>query len=311
MQKSFKNIRDSKNIFNTYFYVQIIIQRVKNNYFYVQIIIQNVLAQSYPFLLLVQHIRFRFLLATDFLYKVVVVVFDFFTVPSMPKAQKLSANKGAVLARERREKEKENSQYSEALKEFLKLKYNHIIAEFNPMYEALKNNRPTRLKYTNTNEFRLWQKQEIARLMCVQQQEQPQAVQSEDEQPQAVQSEDEQPQAVQSEDEQSEDEQPQAVQSEDEQPQAVQSEDEQPHAVQSEDEQPQPVQQVFEEQQLVNDLANLYDEVVGNNNDHVNLYEEVVGNNDEGIELDLWEELQGDIEEFDYHLEVELDQYLQ
>ena len=166
----------------------------------------------------------------------------------MPKAQKLSANKGAVLARERREKEKENSQYSEALKEFLKLKYNHIIAEFNPMYEALKNNRPTRLKYTNTNEFRLWLKQEITRLMSVQQQEQPQAVQSEDEQPQAVQSEDEQPQAVQSEDEQ-----PQAVQSEDEQPQAVQSEDEQPHAVQSEDEQPHAVQQVFEEQQLVNE----------------------------------------------------------
>ena len=194
----------------------------------------------------------------------------------MPKTQKLSANKTAVLARERREKEKENSQYSEALKEFLKLKYNHIIAEFNPVYEALKNNRPARLKYTNTNEFRLWQKQEITRLMSVQQQEQPQAVQSEDEQPQAVQSEDEQPQAVQ-------------------------SEDEQPHAV----------QQVFEEQQLVNDLANLYDEVVGNNDDHVNLYEEVVGNNDEGIDLDLWEELQGDIEEFDYHLEVELGQYLQ
>ena len=61
----------------------------------------------------------------------------------------------------------------------------------------------------------------------------------------------------------------------------------------------------------MNDLANLYDEVVGNNNDHVNLYEEVVGNNDEGIELDPWEELQGDIKEFDYRLEVELDQYLQ
>ena len=177
----------------------------------------------------------------------------------MPKAQKLSANKGAVLARKRREKEKENSQYSEALKEFLKLKYNHVIEEFNPMYVALKNNRPRRLKYTNTREFHLWQKQEIARLMSVQQQEQPHA---------------------------------------------AQSEDEQPHAIQSVDE------QVFEEQRLVNDLANLYDEVIGNNNDHVNLYEEVVANNDEGIELDLWEELNGDIEEFDYRMEVELDQYL-
>ena len=217
----------------------------------------------------------------------------------MPKAQKLSANKGAVLARKRREKEKENSQYSEALKEFLKLKYNHVIEEFNPMYVALKNNRPRWLKYTNTREFHLWQKQEIARLMSVQQQEQPHAVQSEDEQPHAVQSEDEQPHAVQSEDEQ-----PHAVQSEDEQPHAVPPEDEQPHAVQSEDE------QVFEEQRLVNDLANLYDEVIGNNNDHVNLYEEVVANNDEGIELDLWEELNGDIEEFDYRMEVELGQYL-
>ena len=240
----------------------------------------------------------------------------------MPKAQKLSANKGAVLARKRREKEKENNQYSEALKEFLKLKYNHVIEEFNPMYEALKNNRPRWLKYTNTREFHRWQKQEIARLMSVQQQEQPHAVQSEDEQPHAVQSEDEQPHAVQSEDEQSEDEQPHAVQSEDEQPHAVPPEDEQPHAVPPEDEQPHTVpledeqphavppedEQVFEEQRLVNDLANLYDEVIGNNN--VNLYEEVVANNDEGIELDLWEELNGDIEEFDYRMEVELGQYL-
>ena len=185
----------------------------------------------------------------------------------MPKAEKLSTNKSAVLARERREREKDNNEYNDALKEFLQFKYSHIIAEFNPLYETLKNIRPESIKYTNTNEFRLWRKREIGRLVGEQRQ---------DEQQQA-----EQPQAEQPQDEQPQDEQPAFEEQQ-----------------QQQNEQPQDEQPAFEEQQqLVNELANLVDEVVA---DH-----------DEGIALDLWEELQGDIEQFDYQLEVELDQYMQ
>ena len=208
----------------------------------------------------------------------------------MPKAEKLSTKRSAVLARERREREKNNNEYAEALKEFLHFKYSHIVAEFNPLYEMLKNNRPESIKYTNTNEFRLWRKREIGRLVGEQrqdeqQQQQPQAEQPQDEQPQDEQPQDEQPQDEQSQDEQSQDEQSQDEQSQDEQ------------SAFEEEQQQQNEQPVFEEQQLVNELANLVDEVVA---DH-----------DEGIALDLWEELQDDIEQFDYQLEVELDQYMQ
>ena len=151
----------------------------------------------------------------------------------MPKAQKLSTNKSAVLARERREREKDNNEYTEALKEFLQFKYGHIVAEFNPLYEALKNNRPESIKYTNTNEFRLWRKREIRRLVGEQQhdeqqQQQQQAEQPQHEQPQAEQPQHEQPQDEQSQQEQPQDEQPQHEQPQDEQSQQEQSQDEQP-----------------------------------------------------------------------------------
>ena len=79
----------------------------------------------------------------------------------MPKAGKLSTEKRAVLARERREREKKDNEYNAALKEFLRFKYNHIITEFNPFYENMVARRPANLVYTNTNEFRLWQKREM------------------------------------------------------------------------------------------------------------------------------------------------------
>ena len=244
---------------------------------------------------MVQHIRFRFLLATDFLYKVVVVVFDFFTVPSMPKAQKLSANKSAVLARERREKEKQENQYNAVLKEFVLFKYNHIIAEFEPFYENLKTNRPEAMIYTNTSEFRLWRKQLMEKTFS--HGEQP------EQQPEHVEQQPVQPEHVEQQPEQSE-----HVEQQPEQSEHVEQQPEQPE---------QQNEQLLQQMPLPEQLARLVDEMVGELDvldepllpeQLGDLADEIV--TDEGIVLDPYEELHADIETFDYRLEVELEQYM-
>ena len=196
----------------------------------------------------------------------------------MPKAEKLSTKKGAVLARERREREKKDTQYNDALKEFLQLKYNHIIAEFDPMYKNIMARRPANLIYTNTKEFRLWRRREMHKEL---QPEQPV------EQQQAEQPVEQQQQAEQPVEQQQQAEQPVEQQQQAEQPVEQQQQDEQPVEQQQQAEQP------VDLEQLVNEIV-----VDGSNGD------------DEGIALDLWEELQGDIHDFDYRLEVELEQYM-
>ena len=176
----------------------------------------------------------------------------------MPKTEKLSAKRSAVLARERREREKKDNMYNTALKEFLQLKYNHIIAEFNPIYENMMAHRPANLVYTNTNEFRLWQKQEIEK-------------------------------ALSSSDGKEDEQLPELL------PELVpeQQQEQLPELV--------PEQQQQQQQEQLPDLGQLVNELVGDHND----------DDDEGINLDAWEELQGDIQEFNYRLEVELDQYME
>ena len=192
--------------------------------------------------------------------------FDFFT---MPKAEKLSTKRSAVLARERREREKKDNEYNATLKEFLQFKYNHIIAEFNPFYENMMTHRPANLIYTNTNEFRLWQKREIEKAFSP----------SNDREEQAEQRQDEQLPELLTEQQQQQDEQlPELL--------------------------PEQQQQQQQQDEQLPDLGQLVNELVGE-------VAEIVGDHDEGIALDIWEELQGDIEDFYYRLEVELDQYMQ
>ena len=69
--------------------------------------------------------------------------------------------KGAVLARERREKEKHETLYNDALKDFMQLKYGHIVAEFNSIYQVVMARRPAGLVYTGSKEFRLWRRREF------------------------------------------------------------------------------------------------------------------------------------------------------
>ena len=205
--------------------------------------------------------------------------FDFFT---MPKAEKLSTKRSAVLARERREREKKDNEYNATLKEFLQFKYNHIIAEFNPFYENMMTHRPANFIYTNTNEFRLWQKREIEKAFS------PSNDREDEQLPEQL------PELLPEQQQQQQDEQLPELLPEQQQ----QQQDEQlPELL------PEQQQQQQQDEQLP-DLGQLVNELVGE-------VDEIVGDRDEGIALDIWEELQGDIEEFDYQLEVELDQYMQ
>ena len=238
----------------------------------------------------------------------------------MPKAGKLSTEKRAVLARERREREKKDNEYNAALKGFLRFKYNHIITEFNPFYESMVARRPANLVYTNTNEFRLWQKREmekafspsngkedeqLSELLPEQQQRQ------QDEQlAELMPEQDEQLPELMPEQQRQQDEQlAELMPEQDEQlpelmPEQQRQQDEQlAELMPEQDEQlPElmPEQQRQQDEQLAEQLPDL-DELVN---------ELVSDVDDEGIGLDVWEELQGDIEDFNYRLEVELDLYL-
>ena len=233
-----------------------------------------------------------------FLYNVVVVFgarFDFFPEQnsfSMPKVNKLSTKRSAVLARKRREKEKEDNNYNATLKEYVEAKYSHIIAEFNPFYEDLKAKHPPNMIYTNTNEFCLWRKSQIEKSFSTdnlqiayfdkQDLYEASGCEQHDEQHEQQSDEQHEQQSEQQSDEQHEQQSEQQSDEQHEQ-QSEQQSDEQ----HGDDEQ----QQQGEQR---NELGLLVNEIIGELDD-------------EGIDLDLYEELQADIADFDYRLEVELE----
>ena len=229
----------------------------------------------------------------------------------MPKANRNhSQTKGAALARERREREKKESQYNDALKDFLHVKYSHIIAEFESLYENIMARRPRHLVYTNTREFRMWRRREIHNEI---QPVEPQHVEQPIEQPrQQV----EQPTGL--------------LQIEQPIEQPGQQVEQPTGLLQIEQPSEQPRQQVEQPNGLlqIDQLGNLLlqDEQLNEllrqvelpierlqdvPDPIVNEIEVRTDNADEGISLDAWEELQDDIREFDYRMEVELEQYLQ
>ena len=182
----------------------------------------------------------------------------------MPKAEKnYKQTKGAVLARERREKEKIDTLYNETLKEFMQVKYRHIITEFEPIYHAVMDRRPRTFIYTGSKEFRLWRRREIHKELQFKQDEPPVVEPVIEPVIEPVE---------------------------------------------------QPVDQIVEQAEqlagLLPDLDQLVNNAVVNEaQDLAQLINEVIV--DEGISLDAWQELQADIQDFDYRMEVELGQYLQ
>ena len=200
----------------------------------------------------------------------------------MPKVRKHSSTSGAVLARERRKREKQEREYDSALKELIVYKYSHIIDEFEPFHKQLLTNRPASIVYTNTNEYQLWRKSEIKKYFS-------QNNNDKDEQQQNVEMPEPEVDVGQ-----------QNVEPEVE----VDQQNVEPE-VEVDQQNVEPEVEVGAEvevgQQNVEDLlAQLVNGLVEDDRQQ----------DDEGIDLDLWEELQGDIHDFDYRLEVELDQYL-
>ena len=222
----------------------------------------------------------------------------------MPKAEKPCTKRGAVLARERREREKKDVMYNDCLKDFIQLKYRHIIAEFEPVYKTIMARRPSNLIYTGTKEFRLWRRREMHKEL---QPEQPvvQTIVQPVEQTVVQTVEQTVEQAVVQPVEQTvvqtvEQTVEQAVVQPVEQTivQTVEQAVVQPVEQTVEQAVVQPVEPTVEQAEqlaeLLPDLGQLVNEVVM----------------DEGISLDVWEELQADVRDLDYRLEVELGQYL-
>ena len=207
----------------------------------------------------------------------------------MPKTQRNhQQTKGAVLARERRQREKKEMLYNDTLKDFLKIKYSHIIAEFEPVYEAVMVRRPRHFVYTNTREFRMWRRRELHKeIHPIEQQQVEQPMPAE--------------QQV---------EQPMPAEQQVEQPTGLLMQDEQLNAL-LQDEQLNALLQDEQLNEMLQQIEPLEDNLVANPDLLVNEIVVNSSNDDEGINLDAWEELQGDIRDFDYRMEVELGRYLQ
>ena len=273
--------------------------------------------------------------------------------------KQLSTGQGAIRARERRDKEREEQRYNNTLKEFVVYRYSHIVDEFNPFYEDLKARYPKKLVYINTNEFRLWRKNEIVKafnsngnevaffdsvdlaqgeqqlqreeqlhgeqqLQCEEQLHGEQQLQCEEQ----LHGE----QQLQCEEQLHGEQQLQCEEQLHGEQQQLQCE-EQLHGEQQQlrceeqlhgEQQLQCEEQLHGEQQLQreeqlqgeqqqadNEVSNAIAEVEQIirelENGGVPLQES--NNDDEGIHLDLYEELQGDIEDMDYRLEVELENW--
>ena len=102
----------------------------------------------------------------------------------MPKIKTLTMTAGAIRARIRRGKEKEEHQYNATLKEFVRCKYGSILTEFDPFFNQLKAKYPKGRVYTNTKEFRLWREKEIKNTLKTEQQRQDEQQQDDQQQPQ-------------------------------------------------------------------------------------------------------------------------------
>ena len=223
----------------------------------------------------------------------------------MPKVNKLKMSKEAINARERREAEKNENRYNSTLKEYIQFKHSEIIEQFNPFYEDLKSKYPEKRIYLNTKEFRLWRKNEIKKTFAsdgvevvyfdskdLNSTEQPQ-LEDNDEQ-------DEEPQVEDSNNnilvvEHNDNEQPQAEDSNNNILVVEHNDNEQPQAEDS------------------NNVLSVAMEQANNeihNADNFNLAEEIERAlnviRDEGIELDIYNEIQEDKEPFNYGLELEL-----
>ena len=157
---------------------------------------------------------------------------------------------------------------------------NCIAQWFEPFYEGLKAKYPKGMVYINTKEFRRWRKDQIREGSEQQQQQQ------HDEQP-GEQGQHEQQRQSEQHGEQERHEQQQRGEHHDEQGQHEQQQQDEHH-------------DIWQQQQQVDDEINrMINEL---ENGGVPLQND----DDEGIHLDIYEELQQDIEAFDYHLEVEL-----
>ena len=222
----------------------------------------------------------------DFLYKTLVVAFwRPFSKKKMPKD--LSMSPAAVRARSRRNEERESNRYNQTLREYITYKYSNILDEFEPFYEQLRTKYPRRRFYAGTKEFRRWRREMItesfkevgdeAAVSDVQEQQQQQQQQQQDEQQQQIDDQEE---------EHGDDDQQQQQQC-DEQQQQIDDQEEEQNGQHGDE----PNNEI---DQMIAELENA----------GVQLH-----TIDEGIELDIYEELQADIEEFDYRLEVELEQY--
>ena len=240
-------------------------------------------------------------MAIDFLYKkAVIVVFWPFVgvhfvvnlVKKMPKVNQLSMTRTAIRARERRDVNREEQRYNSTLKEFIEYKYSHIIEEFNPFYEELKAKYPEKRVYVNTNEFRLWRKREIQK-----------AFNNDGVEVVSFDSTD-----LNGKDPSDSDEFTNSEHHGEQEQHGEQQHDEQEHH----GEQEQHGEQQHDEDNNNNILAvaieqaaNEVDQIIRElQNGDVPLL-----GDDEGIDLDIYEEIQGDIEEFNYGLEVELNDW--
>ena len=239
--------------------------------------------------------------------------------------KKLSMSKSAIRARHRREVSREQERYNNTLKEFVEYKYSHIIDEFDSFYNELQQKYPKRRVYVNTNEFRLWRKQQIKKSFAAdgvqikhfdsidlhgKGENDSDEFTDDDEQGQPGSDEQGQPgsdeQGQPGSDEQGQpgsDEQGQP--GSDKQGQPGSDEQGQPGS----DEQGQP----GSDEQGPNGNNNIINAAMEHaDNEIADIIAEIENggvslNEDEGIDLDLMEELQADIEDFDYRLEVEMD----
>ena len=206
--------------------------------------------------------------------------------------------RSAIRARERRDINREEQRYNCTLKEFLEYKYSHIIEEFNPFYEDLKSKYPKRRVYVNTNEFRLWRKRQIEK-----------AFNSDGVEVASFDSIDLYGKGSSDSDKFTDSEEQHGEQHGEQQ-------QEEQHGEQQEEQHGEQHSEQQEEQQHGegNNILAAAMEHVDNQIDQIireleNGGVPLQGNDDEGIHLDLYEELQGDIEDFDYRLEVELEDW--
>ena len=189
---------------------------------------------------------------------------------------------GAIRARKRRNEERDSARYNQTLKEYITYKYSDIIEEFDPFYRQLQEKYPRKRFYSGTKEFRRWRREMIAESFKeVGVEVTVYDIQGQEQQQQQQHSDDEQQQHSDDGDDEQE-----------------QNGDEANIELENAGVQ---LPAVDEGVNIVNELDQM---VVELENAGVQLSAP-----DEGIDLDIYEELKADIEDFNYRIEVELNQY--